>query len=134
LRSAHQNDPKHTKKLIFSKKNYFFWKRGYNRVSKCSLECSFFKDIIVLLLERVVHLYIINHHPEKNISLFFFLKWCIVIGNLYILVFIFYFFIYEISVKSVCFDAYNPHASCGFSSEKEKILLIFLLLLHDCAF
>jgi len=38
LRSAHQNDPKHTKKLIFSKNNFLiFWKHRYNRVYKRSL-------------------------------------------------------------------------------------------------
>ena len=29
LRSVHQNDPKHTKKLIFSNKNWFFWNAGW---------------------------------------------------------------------------------------------------------
>ena len=38
LRSTHQNDPKYIKKLIFSKKINFFWKHGYNRVSKHSLK------------------------------------------------------------------------------------------------
>jgi hypothetical protein len=34
LRSTHQNDPKHIKKLIFHKKIYFFLKHGLARVSK----------------------------------------------------------------------------------------------------